>query len=191
MAPLQKIPWSQIFPVGIGPLFLQWIDNNHHHHHYHYVTSSCWTKAKIIQNQNRHHGAFLPLAQLAWEEGRDLENQIRWGFMMGLVVILCWDHDSVIIVWQDQQTSKNHGDTHRNSSAEVDEGDNRQDVGHHLLKATLRWWFRTITAVLPATEMRTNATFSKVWVILTSRAPPIRKFTCRLPGKRLNKNIYN
>ena len=71
----------------------------------------------------------------------------------------------MIIVWQDQQTSKNHGDTHRNSSAEVDEGNNRQDVGHHLLKATLRWWFRTITAVLPATEMRTNATFSKVWVI--------------------------
>ena len=65
----------------------------------------------------------------------------------------------MIIVWQDQQTSKNHGDTHRNSSAEVDEGNNRQDVGHHLLKATLRWWFRTITVVLPATEMRTNATF--------------------------------
>ena len=103
----------------------------------------------------------------------------------------CWDHDSLIIVWQDQQTSKNHGDTHRNSSAEVDEGNNRQDVGHHLLKATLRWWFRTITAVLPATEMRTNATFSKVWVILTSRAPPIRKFTCRLPGSRLNRNINN
>ena len=47
----------------------------------------------------------------------------------------CWNHDSVIIVWQYQQTSKNHGDTCWNSSSEVDEGNNRQGIGHHLLKA--------------------------------------------------------
>ena len=77
----------------------------------------------------------------------------------------CWNHDSVIIVWQYQQTSKNHGDTCWNSSSEVDEGNNRQGIGHHLLKATLQWWLRTITAVIPATEMGTNTTFSKVWMI--------------------------
>ena len=77
----------------------------------------------------------------------------------------CWNHDSVIIVWQYQQTSKNHGDTRWNSSSEVDEGNNRQGIGHHLLKATLQWWLRTITAVIPATEMGTNTTFSKLWMI--------------------------
>ena len=72
-------------------------------------------------------------------------------------------------------TSKNHGDAHGNSSPKVDEGNYCQDVGNHLFYDD---------------ENHGSLLAGVNDGILTSRAPPMTKLMCRLPGRRLSGNHF-